>query len=189
MARAPRCPRTASPTGAMSGGSEFCELRQPDWVSGQDGLMPTVGSFLLREVTDEVTHCLATLLPEVSSSAEPVTRERVDEVVGSDSTRIVVATLDDQIRGMALLCICRTLKGRFGLVEEVAVDADARGHRLGVEVMVRLLEVAHDERLDFVELTSRPSREAANGLYQSLGFEQRETNVYRHHLTDLPTRR
>lgn len=105
------------------------------------------------------------------------------------STLVAGPVPDDQVRGMALLCICRTLKGRFGLVEEVAVDADARGHHLGVEVMVRLVEVAHDERLHFVELTSRSSREAANGLYQSLGFEQRATNVYRHHLKDLPPRR
>jgi ribosomal protein S18 acetylase RimI-like enzyme len=30
-----------------------------------------------------------------------------------------------------------------------------------------------------VELTSRPSREAANRLYQRMGFVARETNVYR----------
>jgi ribosomal protein S18 acetylase RimI-like enzyme len=30
-----------------------------------------------------------------------------------------------------------------------------------------------------VDLTSRPSREAANRLYQRLGFEPRTTNVYR----------
>ena len=30
-----------------------------------------------------------------------------------------------------------------------------------------------------VDLTSRPSREAANRLYQRAGFHLRETNVYR----------
>jgi ribosomal protein S18 acetylase RimI-like enzyme len=33
-----------------------------------------------------------------------------------------------------------------------------------------------------VDLTSRPSREAANRLYQRIGFAQRETNVYRYEL-------
>jgi ribosomal protein S18 acetylase RimI-like enzyme len=33
-----------------------------------------------------------------------------------------------------------------------------------------------------VDLTSRPSREAANRLYQRIGFERRETNVYRYNL-------
>ncbi|MFM8266127.1 MAG: GNAT family N-acetyltransferase, partial [Acidimicrobiia bacterium] len=31
-----------------------------------------------------------------------------------------------------------------------------------------------------VELTSRPSREAANRLYQRIGFVRRDTNVYRY---------
>jgi ribosomal protein S18 acetylase RimI-like enzyme len=30
-----------------------------------------------------------------------------------------------------------------------------------------------------VDLTSRPSREAANRLYQRAGFQLRETNLYR----------
>ncbi len=90
---------------------------------------------------------------------------------------------------MALLCLCTTLTGRFGLIEEVAVDESARGHHVGTEVMVTLLELAADLDLDFVELTSRESREAANALYQSLGFERRNTNVYRHRLDPLPARR
>jgi hypothetical protein len=33
-----------------------------------------------------------------------------------------------------------------------------------------------------VDLTSRPSREAANRLYQRIGFVERSTNVYRYDL-------
>ena len=52
--------------------------------------------------------------------------------------------------------------------------------------MVHVVTLARTLGLDFVELTSRPSREAANGLYQSIGFRRRETNVYRHDLRELP---
>ena len=83
---------------------------------------------------------------------------------------------------MAVLIVGATLAGTFGLVEEVAVDEDLRGRHLGVHLIVRLLVLAQELGLDFVELTSRPSREAANGLYQSLCFRQRETNVYRFEL-------
>jgi ribosomal protein S18 acetylase RimI-like enzyme len=41
---------------------------------------------------------------------------------------------------------------------------------------------AADKGLRFVDLTSRPSRDIANNLYQSLGFRLRETNCYRHDL-------
>jgi ribosomal protein S18 acetylase RimI-like enzyme len=55
--------------------------------------------------------------------------------------------------------------------------------------MVRLLGLARELGLGFVDLTSRPSREVANGLYRSLGFQLRDTNCYRHDLTELPSLR
>jgi ribosomal protein S18 acetylase RimI-like enzyme len=148
-----------------------------------------VQSAVLESLDAETVAALTRLLPQVSSRADPLNFARVASVLESPSTRIVVATLDGVVVGMALLCLCRTLSGQFGLVEEVAVDASPRGNHVGVELMVRLLELANELRLDFVELTSRPSREAANGLYQSLGFERRETNVYRHRLGSIPPRR
>ena len=151
--------------------------------------MSDVESAVLESLDTETVAALIRLLPQVSSRAEPLTAARLERVLDLPSTRIVVARLDGAVAGMALLCLCTTLTGQFGLVEEVAVDAPARGHHVGVELMVRLLELADELGLDFVELTSRPSREAANGLYQSLGFEQRETNVYRHRLGSTPPRR
>ena len=69
---------------------------------------------------------------------------------------------------MALLCVCTTLKGQFGLVEEVAVDGAARGSHVGVHLMVALLEHAGALELDFVELTSRPSRYETGGTSADL---------------------
>ena len=69
--------------------------------------------------------------------------------------------------------------GQFGYVEEVVVDGAARGRGVGRALMTALLDLARDEGLDFVELTSRPSRAAANALYRALGGAARETNVYR----------
>ena len=129
------------------------------------------------------------LLPQVSSRAAPLTLDRVKAVLSTPATSIVVASLDDRIVGMTLLCVCETLAGRFGLIEEVVVDEAARGHHIGIELIVTVLEHATSLGLQFVELTSRPSRVAANGLYMSLGFEARETNVYRHRLAVLPSRR
>ena len=151
--------------------------------------MPEVQTTTLRSLDEATTAALARLLPQVSSSAPPLTSGRIEEVLASPSTHIVVASVDGAIVGMALLCVCTTLKGQFGLVEEVAVDNDARGNHVGVHLMVTLLEHAVTLGLDFVELTSRASREAANGLYRSLGFELRETNSYRHRLDPVPPRR
>ena len=151
-----------------------------------DGVVSDIDVHVLDIVTDATNAALARLLPQVSSRAAPLTSARTEAVIANPSTRVIVASIGGDVVGMALLLICTTLTGQFGLVEEVAVDEEVRGRHVGVRLMVGLLSVAHDLGLDFVELTSRPSREAANGLYRSLGFRHRETNVYRHDLRELP---
>lgn len=125
---------------------------------------------------------LNALLPQVSSRAAPITADRLQALLENPSTEILVARLDGRIVGMALLLTLSTFAGTSGYVEEVAVDESARGRRVGTLLMERLLARAGELGLDFVDLTSRPSRVAANRLYRSTGFEARETNVYRHRL-------
>jgi ribosomal protein S18 acetylase RimI-like enzyme len=128
---------------------------------------------------DEVAGALARLLPQVSSRAAPLTASRVRLVLGSAATSVLVARLDGQIVGMALLATLTTLAGDTGYVEEVAVDEAARGQHVAAALMGGLIELARQKGLWCLELTTRPSRVAANGLYQSLGFSLRETNCYR----------
>ena len=125
---------------------------------------------------------LNVLLPQVSSRARPVTAERLGTLLGNPSTEILVARAGGRIVGMALLLTLTTLTGRSGYVEEVAVDERARGRRIGRLLMERLLARAAELELDFVDLTSRSSRVAANTLYRSVGFELRDTNPYRFRL-------
>lgn len=129
--------------------------------------------------TDE-TDALGRLLAQVSRSAPALTPERLREVLRTATTSILLARLDREIVGMGLLLTLRTLSGDFGYVEEVVVDEAARGKRISTILMRALLDLAAQKGLRFVDLTSRPSRTAANGLYRSLGFQLRETNCYRH---------
>jgi ribosomal protein S18 acetylase RimI-like enzyme len=126
---------------------------------------------------------LGRLLAQVSSSATSLTPARVREVLRAPSTSVLVARLDGQIVGMALLLTLSTLSGDTGYVEEVVVDEAARGRHISTLLMRELLDLAAQKGLRFVDLTSRPSRAAANGLYRSLGFELRETNCYRYRLS------
>jgi ribosomal protein S18 acetylase RimI-like enzyme len=80
---------------------------------------------------------------------------------------------------MALLLTLTTLAGDAGYVEEVVVDESARGEHVSSALMHALIERAAARGLRSLELTTRPARTAANGLYQSLGFTRRETNCYR----------
>jgi ribosomal protein S18 acetylase RimI-like enzyme len=90
-----------------------------------------------------------------------------------------VARLDGQIVGMALLLTLTMMAGDTGYVEEVVVDEAARGRHVSTALMRALVDLARQKGMWCLELTTRPSRLAANGLYQSLGFTIRETNCYR----------
>jgi ribosomal protein S18 acetylase RimI-like enzyme len=144
--------------------------------------MSDVEIAVLTDDGADETEALGRLLTQVSSSAPRLTPERIRHVLRTPSTSILVARLDGEIAGMALLLTLTTLSGDIGYVEEVVVDEAARGHHIGTALMRDLLELAEQKGLRFVDLTSRRSREAANGLYQSVGFELRETNCYRYRL-------
>jgi ribosomal protein S18 acetylase RimI-like enzyme len=67
-------------------------------------------------------------------------------------------------------------------IEDVVVDEEARGHGVGELLNRAALDLARELGAKTVDLTSRPSREAANRLYQRIGFVARDTNVYRYSL-------
>jgi ribosomal protein S18 acetylase RimI-like enzyme len=144
--------------------------------------MTTVEITVLRGDSAEEAEALGRLLAQVSDAPVPLTRERVRDVLRTPSTSILVARLDGEIVGMAQLLTLTTLSGDAGHVEDVVVDEAARGQHISTVLMRELLKLAVQKGLRFVDLTSRPSREAANGLYRSLGFERRETNCYRYRL-------
>lgn len=81
--------------------------------------------------------------------------------------------------GMATLCVCQQPTGRKAWIEDVVIDKQWRGLGLSRPLLRHLIAIARSEALQSVNLTSRPERVAANLLYQSLGFVQRTTNVYK----------
>jgi ribosomal protein S18 acetylase RimI-like enzyme len=134
----------------------------------------------LTVADDEVLAALNALLPQLSSSAKPLTGEQLAEMVGSDASHVLVARGDDgAVLGSMTLVVFRIPTGVRAWIEDVVVDGDARGSGVGEALNRAALDLAARLGARTVDLTSRPSREAANRLYRKLGFEPRETNVYR----------
>ena len=97
-----------------------------------------------------------------------------------ERVHVLVAERDGVVIGTATLSLLMTLwKGVVGHVDDVVVDAAARGEGVGRRLMEQLHQEAARRDVTHLDLTSRPAREAANALYQSLGYEKRDTNVYR----------
>ncbi len=133
------------------------------------------------ETTHEVVAAVQRLVPQLSSSAPVPTAEEITEIVSSPATVLLLARDDatGEIVGALTLAMFRIPTGMRAWVEDVVVDGAARGQGIGEALSREALRVATAAGARTVDLTSRPSREAANRLYQKIGFERRETNVYR----------
>lgn len=126
------------------------------------------------------------LLRQLSQSAKALTLEGLRALAAAPTTQVVLAYgvgndgADEALPlGMATLCLCHQPTGCKAWVEDVVVDAEARGCGMARYLLRELLARAKRAGAKSVNLTSRPERVAANKLYQSLGFELRRTNVYK----------
>jgi len=122
------------------------------------------------------------LIPQLSASSAPISAQELKEIIESDTTVLFAALSNQEIVGLLTLAIFRIPTGVRAWIEDVVVDDQARGKGVGDALNRAALAEAGRRGAKTVDLTSRPSREAANRLYQRLGFKQRETNVYRYDL-------
>ena len=129
---------------------------------------------------DQVHEAFDRLLPQLSSSAQPLSFEQIQELLAQDCLHLVCA-LDEnnRILGMLSLVVFDIPTGRRAWIEDVVTDQAARGQGVGQSLVDAAVEHARELGAKTVDLTSRPTREAANRLYRRVGFLQRETNVYR----------
>jgi len=140
------------------------------------------------EVTDELIAAFGQLIPQLSSSAPPPGRSELEEMVRSPATMLLMARLavdgetTGDVVGTLTLVLFRAPTGVRAWIEDVVVDESARGRGVGDALTAAALDRARAAGARTVDLTSRPSREAANRLYQRLGFERRDTNLYRYTL-------
>ena len=136
------------------------------------------------EVTDEVVEAFARLIPQLSKSNPPPTKAQLEAIVDSDACHLLLARDDDgTILGSLTLVVFPIPTAVRAWIEDVVVDGAARGMGVGALLNTYALDLSRSLGAATVDLTSRPSREAANRLYQRLGFELRETNVYRYTLS------
>ena len=127
------------------------------------------------ELLQEIRH----LLSELSSTPHPLSEEYLRYILKAENTHLfVLYDEENHLSGMATVCLCASPTGVKAWVEDVVVSAASRGRGYGRQLVKKCIEVARTAGARKVMLTSRPSREAANRLYRSMGFVPRETNVY-----------
>lgn len=133
-------------------------------------------------VSDDLLEAMDRLIPQLSSSNPPPDRAQLSEIVASPATVLFVARHRGRIVGALTLVAFRIPTGVRTRIEDVVVDETVRGRRVGEMLSEAALDRARQLGARSTDLTSRPSREAANRLYARMGFQQRESNVYRYTL-------
>lgn len=131
------------------------------------------------DATGELLHAMNRLLPQLSPNAEPMTMDRLRRLLQAPSTYLYTANLEGEIAGMLTLIVAPIPTGYQGFIEDVVVDHAFRGRGIAEKLVRSALDAARAAGVREVDLTSNPARESANRLYQRIGFQRRETNVYR----------
>ena len=137
---------------------------------------------LAEEVDDELVAAFDRLIPQLSSSSPPPGPEGLEAIVADPNSALFLARVDGALVGTLTLAFYRIPTGLKAWIEDVVVDDAVRGRGVGEALNHAALDEARRRGAKDVSLTSRPSREAANRLYRRIGFEARDTNVYRYKL-------
>lgn len=135
-----------------------------------------------NRVDDELVGAFAELIPQLSASSPPPSAEDLQAIIDAPDSVLYVARVDDVIVGSLTLGLYRMPTGTKAWIEDVVVSAEVRGQGIGEALnRVAIAEAGH-RGAKSVSLTSRSTREVANRLYQRLGFELYDTNLYRYPL-------
>lgn len=139
--------------------------------------------FIVRAttLTEELYSAFERLLPQLKFSYSAPSRQEIETLLGSDSSILLVVHYPDQtapIAGFLTLIVYRVPTGVRAHIEDVVVEEALRGQGIGEALVRYALKMAREAGANGVALTANPRREAANRLYQHIGFKRWQTNLY-----------
>jgi GNAT superfamily N-acetyltransferase len=135
---------------------------------------------IVDQATPNIAAGIRRLLPQLLSKEKEFTVLDLEGLLQHENVYLFVAMLGDDVVGTAQLSTYPRAYGVMAWVDGVIVDSEVRGKGIATTLMEAVLAHARTLNLTELNLTSSPKREAANHLYQKLGFEQHETNYYRY---------
>lgn len=134
----------------------------------------------ITEIDDKTLNALQQFIPELTNEIDRVpSKEDLENVVSSPNNYLFVAEEENEIIGTLTLVFYRVPSGIKAWIEDVIVSDKARGKGVATALIWRAINIARENKAQKVDLSSSPWREAANNLYVKLGFEKRDSNMYR----------
>lgn len=141
--------------------------------------MPQIDIFEVEQFKPEYLDAVNRLLRQLCSSPCVMSAESLQNLIDEPQSHLLLLVVEGRVVGMCTIGLYSSPTGRKAWIEDVVVDEACRGLHLGQVLVERAVAFARSKGFDTLMLTSRPARVAANRLYQKMGFERKETNVYR----------
>ena len=136
----------------------------------------------ITHIDKSIVDAFEKLMPELTGRDEYPSYEELKKVIESDNVHLCLAFDDEEkVIGTITVVLVRIPTGIKALIEDVIVDNDARGKGVGTAMITHAIQIAREKGVVKIDLTSNPRRIAANKMYQKLGFEKRESKVYRYY--------
>jgi ribosomal protein S18 acetylase RimI-like enzyme len=139
---------------------------------------------VLNEVTDEVVEAFGRLVPQLSTSAPPLDKRALSAIIAAPASTVLLARVNGTIVGTLTLAMFPIPTGVRAWIEDVVTDESARGQGVGEKLTLEAIRIAREGGARTVDLTTRPSREAAGRLYERVGFVRRDSRLYRYDLSN-----
>ena len=131
------------------------------------------------EATEDLRAAFAKLLPQLNPELVPPDADRVRALIEDRSVSVLLAKDGAEVVGTATVIVYTTPFWIKARIDEVVVDQSARGKGVGEALVNACLDIARKRGAQVAELQSGKQRGAANRLYLRMGFELRDSNLYR----------
>ena len=133
----------------------------------------------IKTYSQEYHEAMQRFLNQLTTSPMVLTESMFHQLLSSENSHLFFIMKDEQIAGMLTVGIYYSPTGGKAWIEDVVVDETFRGQGLSKQLVAHAIEFVKSQQIPLLMLTSNPKRIAANKLYQAMGFERKETNVYR----------
>ena len=136
----------------------------------------------VKDFIPAYTDAVQNLLEQLTNRPVKLTGTTLRKIISQENTHLFFLLADQEIAGMLTVGIYHSPTGGKAWIEDVVVDEKYRGQGLSKQLVTHAVRFVKEQGIPLIMLTSNPTRIAANKLYQKLGFEQKQTNVYRMNL-------
>ena len=133
----------------------------------------------INTYSQEYHEAMQRFLDQLTTNQMTLTEAMFRQLLDSDNSHLFFLVKDEQIAGMLTVGIYHSPTGGKAWIEDVVVDEAFRGQGFSKLLVAHAIEFTKSQGIPSLMLTSNPKRIAANKLYQTMGFERKETNVYR----------